>query len=1003
MRNPRGFHEGHGHGRSHGGSHGHGGHGHNHSSSSSSSSSAPKGCSCSHEHHELVLERLVVGLYLQQIKPLAYEVRRRLQKTEDACPWLQHEFVYVCQASKDRFTLEYDDPEGPTLLLKKTPEGFLGFIEPRDPHNPFTPEQFAALCRYLLELARKGPNECAFAGGRFMMAQALQESGPAELRDMTLGQLCHLIQLAVTMGLLGYENCCLKPMVACFGLCRAVWLKMTGGEGGQTCLDVQLEGVKQKMARLLVAHPEGLCMSQLRHTWQSHFGEPLPFQKFGYTKLIGFVTEKLSDVCVVCNRGKFRCHVRALRPGETPAPPSGPLQHQKAEGGPGIQSFSGSGSTSGEAQMFSPSAEPLDAPPSASSEMTPLSLTDAPPLSADHKAAVLRALRSIDEGLLVSFQHWRTLAIEKERQQQQQQQQEAAEGETEEAVFTLQSQEEEATRTSLPAPETSSSSSSTGWQDNQEHTQTTAVHPLGVSDIDRQQPGGLLPIPAPPPVASSRPSPSPVGRVSRGPGSASACSPVPPLPPAPAASPAAYKAAAGGKEAAGQPAGATSQNTHVPSLLSAQENASTAGSLLCAWTPTPTLNPPSTARSGPSASPLQHQRTIGADDDECVEGGNRSSERGNDGGAGGDLESPPPLPLPLPLLKPLTSPPQLSDDAFPPLSCARGKGTAAVGPSPHWGLSQPDGSNGVIDDPLGGGDWQCNLTEGWSEVTPQRAHEEEPEHQHRHMPWVSAVASSPSPASEDFDAHGARATGAQLSEYSGGDSWRALKRASMRPAAVAAAGAAAGGRRDGPPTMQQPPPPPGPPPSLPTMPSLQHFHHMQQRGPFLAPSTQHPSPAPEGFPLPSLSHLPPHSNSSRHAGRGSRSSPRGSLAGSSGRSDRSGNGQAVDQHMHPHTLPTQQQTYKREMSSTSIVTQIPIMPPQQSPTGSHGVVSSSSHYQPSFQSMGGEIMPVGGDRDSRVFGDRDRESSGGGGSVRATTPAPILNWLERDGAAGIMH
>uniref|UniRef100_A0A0G4GY12 Uncharacterized protein n=1 Tax=Chromera velia CCMP2878 TaxID=1169474 RepID=A0A0G4GY12_9ALVE len=469
------------------------------------------------------------------------------------------------------------------------------------------------------------------------------------------------------------------------------------------------------------------------------------------------------------------------------------------------------------------------------------------------------------------------------------------------------------------------------------------------------------------------------------------------------------------------------------SLLSPQKDASAEGSLLSGWNPTPTLNPRSTARSGPSASSLQQQRTIGADDDECAKTANRNSKRGDDRGVGGDLESSPPLPLSLPL-KPLTSPPQLSDDAFPSLSCARKrtaavselmpvgqegqedpreglplseagadsfiqddmdgecpfgipseeeddleKGAAAISaPHPHsyshsqWSLSQPNGSHGVKGDLLAVGDWRtkCNLTEDRSEVAPPMVHGKEEEHEHRHMLFASAVHSSSafpsSVASEDMDALNARRTGRQPFECSGEDSWRPLKCASTRLGPAA-------GKRD---ALTKHPPPSrtqGPPPCLPMVPSLQHFNHMHM-GPFLIPFSQHSSPPPDEFPWPSFSQPPGalHGNSSGHTEKQSRSSPRGSLAGSSRRGkstgrNRNGRGpaEAPDQHMHPHTLPMQlyQQTHKREMraASNGIITQIPpIMPPQLQSL-------SFSYYQHSFQFSGGESMPVGqeGQRDPR--------------------------------------
>lgn len=195
-----------------------------------------------------------------------------------------------------------------------------------------------------------------------MLAQHLQEEGPNELKKLTVGQLCHLIQLSVGIGLLGYENCCLKPIIACSGLCSAEWtrmelsVRMSSPQHGNltesddnnhsavispslvascgSCspsllssnaeltasksesdapLATELEEVKSQLDKLLKSFgPAGICMSQLRQVYSNAYNfASLPFVKFGFTKLITFLNEMLSDVCIVENQGKFRCIVKS--------------------------------------------------------------------------------------------------------------------------------------------------------------------------------------------------------------------------------------------------------------------------------------------------------------------------------------------------------------------------------------------------------------------------------------------------------------------------------------------------------------------------------------------------------------------------------------------------------------------------------------------------------------------------------------------------------------------
>lgn len=85
------------------------------------------------------------------------------------------------------------------------------YVDPMDPTDPFPPVIWAALnC----EVGRATIMQKSWSGGRYGCARAMKEE-LAELQPYSLGQVQHLVQLAIKKKILGYQGGALAPYVFC--------------------------------------------------------------------------------------------------------------------------------------------------------------------------------------------------------------------------------------------------------------------------------------------------------------------------------------------------------------------------------------------------------------------------------------------------------------------------------------------------------------------------------------------------------------------------------------------------------------------------------------------------------------------------------------------------------------------------------------------------------------------------------------------------------------------
>ncbi|XP_053991593.1 uncharacterized protein LOC128883356 [Hylaeus volcanicus] len=203
-------------------------------------------------------------------------------------------------------------------------------VDPTSLENPYSLDVWRNFFSFLVErLAadkclnvdeRRGLLPYQFKGGRYGMAVELKSSAnTSELQNLSLGELCHVVQLAINGRLLAYEKSVLQPVASCAELScvllrlswprpllhntqkKTVWCEdQDVSTNYQTTLSSNenldeshykpncFETIEQLaccLVDLFEAKPEGCVIAQLKRILYIRYGKEILPEKFGYRKL----------------------------------------------------------------------------------------------------------------------------------------------------------------------------------------------------------------------------------------------------------------------------------------------------------------------------------------------------------------------------------------------------------------------------------------------------------------------------------------------------------------------------------------------------------------------------------------------------------------------------------------------------------------------------------------------------------------------------------------------
>jgi len=251
------------------------------------------------------------SLYNDQLKPYGRILRKRLAERAQAegksdaevsikdlraacesCPWLEVQ----------------QDTEGAdwAVLLQELRPAFVDVYSPQDVYPPELWEQAAKYFEGLCE------DEMVLPGGRYSCAQVLVQRRLPFLAGRSLGQICHIVQLAISQKkLLGYLNGTVVP----YGR-SASMVKEKNAECQRPCLGASSRGrsdvadwetVRSCLRSLLDGLGPGeqfLPLSNIKRLFRANFQVELSETALGYAKLSELLQDhRLQDMCEIRLRG----------------------------------------------------------------------------------------------------------------------------------------------------------------------------------------------------------------------------------------------------------------------------------------------------------------------------------------------------------------------------------------------------------------------------------------------------------------------------------------------------------------------------------------------------------------------------------------------------------------------------------------------------------------------------------------------------------------------------
>jgi len=212
----------------------------------------------------------------------------RLRQACQSCPWLN----------------VLDEPAGEWVcLIPGMPEAFIDATDPTDVYPPHLWTSFSA---YLDSLTQGPESHATMPGGRYACAQDLASRQLYFFAGHTLGQICQIVQLAIShKRLLGYSEGCLVPYALSQSKVkeqRANQQKPVATRGSRPlAMWPKVREVIQHILQGAVMQKENAVpLSNVKRMFRSQFKVELSETALGYSKLSELLRDAfLSDLCVV--------------------------------------------------------------------------------------------------------------------------------------------------------------------------------------------------------------------------------------------------------------------------------------------------------------------------------------------------------------------------------------------------------------------------------------------------------------------------------------------------------------------------------------------------------------------------------------------------------------------------------------------------------------------------------------------------------------------------------
>mmetsp|Transcript_138780 Transcript_138780/g.442636 ORF Transcript_138780/g.442636 Transcript_138780/m.442636 type:complete len:627 (-) Transcript_138780:222-2102(-) len=270
----------------------------------------PAGLKCA---HGLAVHELAVGvesLYRDQLRPYGRILRKRLAELAQASSRGEldmdvKDLRTLCASCSG--WLQIEDAEGAdwAALLAGRPESFIDVYSPTDMYPDTLWQAVAAYFSGLTDSSMVLP------GGRYSCAQVLIQRGLPFLSGYSLGQVCHIVQLAISQKkLLGYLNGTVVPYARSQSMVKdrhAVCQQPCAGSVRARSVVASWDTLRQSLAELIrevLAGGPPIPLSNIKRLFRSRFHIELSETALGYAKLSELLQDsRISDLCEVSLRG----------------------------------------------------------------------------------------------------------------------------------------------------------------------------------------------------------------------------------------------------------------------------------------------------------------------------------------------------------------------------------------------------------------------------------------------------------------------------------------------------------------------------------------------------------------------------------------------------------------------------------------------------------------------------------------------------------------------------
>eukprot|EP00930_Biecheleria_cincta_P083351 TRINITY_DN72936_c0_g1_i1.p1 TRINITY_DN72936_c0_g1~~TRINITY_DN72936_c0_g1_i1.p1 ORF type:complete len:634 (+),score=114.71 TRINITY_DN72936_c0_g1_i1:75-1904(+) len=249
------------------------------------------------------------GLYRDRLKPYGRILRKRIaeQMTAAGFSGVDVDIALLRRACESCPWLHVQNEEGgdwSATFRFRSPD----FVDVYSPEDPYPPQLWKAAANYFDSLDE---TRMVLPGGRYSCAQALAGRELPFFKGLSLGQLCHVVQLAISKKkLLGYLNGAVVPYARSQSMvkerCAERGRPCSSAARGTTSLaswDLARACLKEIMKGL----PTGsgfVPLSNVKRLFRSRFHLELSETALGHSKLSELLQdERLEDLCAVKLQG----------------------------------------------------------------------------------------------------------------------------------------------------------------------------------------------------------------------------------------------------------------------------------------------------------------------------------------------------------------------------------------------------------------------------------------------------------------------------------------------------------------------------------------------------------------------------------------------------------------------------------------------------------------------------------------------------------------------------